>query len=337
MYSHTINQLRRLARVVTRGTAVLAMALVLVAGTVASNHAEAKRIGGGSSVGRQSQAASPSGQSQRSQQAQPAQQAAPAAAAAKPGNRWMGPLAGLAAGLGIAALMSSFGLGEGLAQMLSSVVVIGLVIVAGIMLFRFIANRRRPDLAYGHGAANGQRMNGSLLMNQSGQAAPETIFGNWPRTAMNPAAAAQTTTVPGLPVGLDLAVLLASARTLFLRLQRAWDQNQQGDLFELTTPEMFAVIKRDLEDRGNQPSHTEITQLDVELLARDPMAAKRWLAFAFTARCGKTSTRRRRNRLRRSGTSWATRMATRPGDWRGYSRLAVSIERGRNRQRLAAG
>ncbi|MBC8729589.1 Tim44 domain-containing protein [Paraburkholderia sp. UCT2] len=281
MYSHTINQLRRLARVVTRGTAVLAMALVLVAGTVASNHAEAKRIGGGSSVGRQSQTASPSGQGQRSQQAQPAQQAAPAAAAAKPANRWMGPLAGLAAGLGIAALMSSLGLGEGLAQMLSNVVVIGLVIVAGIMLFRFIANRRRPDLAYGHDAANGQRMNGSWLMNQSGQAAPETNFGAWPRTAMNPAAAAQTTTVPGLPVGLDQAVLLASARTLFLRLQCAWDQNEQGDLFELTTPEMFAVIKRDLEDRGNQPSHTEITQLDVQLLSTEHNGSETLVSLRF--------------------------------------------------------
>ena len=283
MYSHTINQLRRLASIVTRGTAVLAMALLLVAGTVASNDAEAKRIGGGSSVGRQSQTASPSGQGERSQQAQQAQQAAPVAAAAKPGNRWMGPLAGLAAGLGIAALMSSFGLGEGLGQMLSSVVVIGLVIVAGILLFRLIANRRRPDLAYGHDAANGQRMHGSLLMNQSGQAVPETNanFGGWPRTAMSSAAAAQTTIVPGLPGGLDQAVLLASAKTLFLRLQRAWDQNEQGDLFELTTPEMFAVIKRDLEDRGNQPSHTEIMQLDVELLTAEHNGSEMLVSLRF--------------------------------------------------------
>lgn len=125
MYSHTINQLRRLASAVTRATAVLGLSLSLVLGTVASNDAEAKRIGGGHSVGHQSQTASPSVQGQRSQQAQPAQQAAPAAAAAKPDNRWMGPLAGLAAGLGIGALLSSFGLGEGLAQMLSSVLVIG--------------------------------------------------------------------------------------------------------------------------------------------------------------------------------------------------------------------
>jgi predicted lipid-binding transport protein (Tim44 family) len=257
------------------------MALVLVAGTVASNDAEAKRIGGGSSVGRQSQTASPSGQGQRSQQAQPAQQAAPAAAAAKPANRWMGPLAGLAAGLGIAALMSSLGLGEGLAQMMSSVVMIGLVVVAGIMLFRFIANRRRPDLAYGQGAANGQPLNGASLMNQSRQAAPDTNFGAWPRTVMNSAAAAQTTTVPGLPVGLDQSALLASARTLFLRLQRAWDQNQQGDLFELTTPEMFAVIKRDLEDRGNQPSYTEVTQLDVELLGTEHHGSEILVSLRF--------------------------------------------------------
>ena len=282
MYSHTINQLRRLAGVVTRGAAVLAMALVLVAGTVVPNDAEAKRMGGGQTVGRQSQTAPPSAQSQRSQQAQPAPQAAPAAAAAaKPGNRWMGPLAGLAAGLGVAALLSSFGLGEGMAQMLSNVALIGVVVVAGMMLFRLIANRRRPDLAYGQGAANGSPMNRASLMNQSTQAAPETKLAAWARTALQPAAAAPTTTLSALPAELDQAALLASAKTLFLRLQRAWDQNQQGDLFELTTPEMFAVIKRDLEDRGNQPSHTEVVQLDVELLSTEHNGGETLVSLRF--------------------------------------------------------
>ena len=93
--------------------------------------------------------------------------------------------------------------------------------------------------------------------------------------------AAQTTTVSELPAGLDQSALLASARTLFLRLQRAWDHNQQGDLFELTTPEMFAVIKRDLEDRGSQPSYTEITQLDVELLSTEHSGSEMVVSLRF--------------------------------------------------------
>ena len=118
MYTQIIDKLRRACGAITRGTAALGLAGLLALGAVASNDAEAKRVGGSQSIGRQSQAAPPSGQAQRSQQAQTAQQAAQAPAAAA-GNRWMGPLAGLAAGLGIAALLSSFGLAEGLAQMLS--------------------------------------------------------------------------------------------------------------------------------------------------------------------------------------------------------------------------
>jgi predicted lipid-binding transport protein (Tim44 family) len=280
MYTQTINPLRRAARAVMRGSAALGLAGLLALGAVASNDAEAKRVGGGQSVGRQSQMASPSGQGQRSQQAQPAQQAAPAPVAAPGGNRWMGPLAGIAAGLGIAALLSSFGLGEGLAQMLSNALLIGLVIFAGVMLFRFLANRRRPALAYGHDAANRQHMNGSQLLHHIGQARPETNFRGGSRAAIDSTGAADTVKVPGLPLG-DQDAFLASAKSMFLRLQSAWDRNEQGDLFELTTPEMFAQIKKDLEARGRQPSRTDVTQLDVEVLGVENNADETLVSMRF--------------------------------------------------------
>ena len=151
-----------------RRLAALGMAGILALGALAPLDADARRMGGSRSVGRQSQMApapsTPSpgspAQSQRAQPAPPAQQnaaatAAPsaAAAAAPARNRWMGPLAGLAAGLGIGALLSHFGLGEGLAQLLSNALLIGVVIVAGLALYRFIARKRRPELAYPNGNA----------------------------------------------------------------------------------------------------------------------------------------------------------------------------------------
>lgn len=281
MYTQIINQLRRAAGAVTRGTAALGLAGLLALGAVASNDAEAKRVGGSQSIGRQSQTASPSGPAQRSQQAQPAQQAAQAPAAAA-GNRWMGPLAGLAAGLGIAALLSSFGLGEGLAQLMSNALLIGAVILAGVMLFRFIANRRRPDLAYGNGAANRQQNGGSPFLNQMGQARPETTnFRGWPRAAMGSAAGADTVKAPELLSGPDQAAFLVSAKAMFMRLQGAWDRNEQGDLFELTTPEMFARLKQDLEARGREPSHTEVPQLEAELLSTESNADETLASVRF--------------------------------------------------------
>lgn len=294
MYSQIIDRLRRAAGTLTRGTAALGLAGLLALGAMTSNDAEARRVGGGQSLGRQSQSATPNGAAQRSQQAQPAQQAAQAPGAAAPRNRWMGPLAGLAAGLGIAALLSSFGLGEGLAQMLSNAMLIGLVVFAGVLLFRFIANRRRPDLAYGHGATNRSQQGGSPFSNRplQQQQAERTAtardgsgnasgFRGWASGAASAAGAANTAQ---LGAGVDQERFLASSRAMFLRLQNAWDRSDQGDLFELTTPEMFARLKQDLESRGSAPSQTEVTQLEAEVLGSEVQGSETLVSVRFHGR-----------------------------------------------------
>src|SRR5690606_11219366 len=64
----------------------------------------------------------------------------PAAAQQRSGmSRWMGPIAGLAAGLGLAALFSHLGLGEGMANM----VMILLLVVAAVFVFRLIFGRKQ--------------------------------------------------------------------------------------------------------------------------------------------------------------------------------------------------
>ncbi|GAB2872926.1 TIM44-like domain-containing protein [Paraburkholderia jirisanensis] len=279
MFKQFINHIRHAAGAITRGTAALGLAGLLALGAVASNDAEAKRVGGSQSIGRQSQAAPQSGQTQRSQQAQPAQQTAQTPAAAA-GNRWMGPLAGIAAGLGIAALLSSFGLGEGLAQMLSNALLIGLVIFGGMMLYRFIASRRRPDLAYGQGAASRQQTNGSFL-NRIGQQRQAADSGGWGRPAMGTAATAGAVTATELSSKADQAAFLVSAKDMFMRLQGAWDRNEQGDMFELTTPEMFMRLKQDLEARGRERSVTEVTQLEAEVLSTEGNANETLVSVRF--------------------------------------------------------
>ena len=82
--------------------------------TVAMDAEAAKRMGSGKSMGTQRQAAPDKAPAQTSA-------AAPAAgsgAAAAPSRSWMGPVAGLAAGLGLAALASHLGFGDELESML---------------------------------------------------------------------------------------------------------------------------------------------------------------------------------------------------------------------------
>ncbi|HET7793208.1 MAG TPA: Tim44 domain-containing protein, partial [Rhizobacter sp.] len=107
---------------------------------------EAKRLGGGSTSGmkRQTPAPQPAQPPAQSVPAKPAAApgaTAPAAPAAAPKRSWMGPIAGLAAGLGIAALMSHLGLGAEFGNLVM-MVLLGLV---AFVLVRFLLRRFSPS------------------------------------------------------------------------------------------------------------------------------------------------------------------------------------------------
>ena len=95
---------------------VLAVVFSLGIASVSMDAEAAKRLGGGKSMGTQRQATQ-----DKAPAAPTAQNAAPATAgaAAAPSRSWMGPIAGIAAGLGIAALASHFGFGDELASMMT--------------------------------------------------------------------------------------------------------------------------------------------------------------------------------------------------------------------------
>ena len=119
------------------------LAVMLAAGlafTLAPMESEAKRLGGGKSTGMQRSTPDKPAQSTPATPAAPTAAAAPAAAgtgaaAAAPKRNWMGPIAGLAAGLGLAALFSHLGMGEGLANF---------VMLALLAVVAFVARFCRP-------------------------------------------------------------------------------------------------------------------------------------------------------------------------------------------------
>ena len=125
---------------------LLAMVFAIGLSSVAMD-AEARRIGGGKSFGMQRQSAPPAKAPTATPAQTPANAAAPtaagapAAAAASTRSKWMGPIAGLAAGLGLAALASHLGFGEGLANMQ----MIGLLVMAAIAVVVAQAWLDHPD------------------------------------------------------------------------------------------------------------------------------------------------------------------------------------------------
>ncbi|HEY4351221.1 MAG TPA: hypothetical protein VGN31_08330, partial [Paraburkholderia sp.] len=153
MSASNVSTNRKVSRPWARRVGLLAMVGLLTVGTLASLDAEARRMGGGRSFGRQSNDSSmmqrqttppPSqqpgqGQNAQMQRAQPAPTPAP-----QPNrSRWLGPIAGLAAGLGIAALLSHFGLGEAFAGAMANFIIIALIAMVAIWLIRKFFGRKR--------------------------------------------------------------------------------------------------------------------------------------------------------------------------------------------------
>ncbi|MEJ6000261.1 Tim44 domain-containing protein [Paucibacter soli] len=219
--------------------------------------AEAKRIGGGGSAGMKrsvpTQPASPAPQQGAAPQGAgvPAQQAAPspapggaAAPAAAPKRSWMGPIAGLAAGLGIAALASHFGMGGALANVMTMLLIgVALMLLVGFVMRRFAAKPAQgAGLQYaGAGAGAGY--------------APA-------------AAAAATAPLAAAPVSsAEDEEFVQVAKRVFIRLQAANDAGDQNDLRKFTTPQMYAAVQQDLLDRKGA-QRTDVLQLNAQLLDR---------------------------------------------------------------------
>lgn len=252
------------------------MALVLALGLGIGDAEAAKRLGGGKSTGMQrqstavNQAPTTPGQSPASpataNAAAKAPAAAPAAAAAaQPKRSWMGPLAGLAAGLGLAALASHLGFGEELASML----MIGLLVMAALAVVGFILRKRamsqRPSMA---GAAGGMQYAGAgqdvstqraydVAMPAGGTAAG-SVIGSQIGANLSPST--------DIPVDFDVAGFERNAKVQFIRLQAANDAGNLDDIREFTTPEMFAEIKMDMADRGVVQQQTEVVSVNAQVL-----------------------------------------------------------------------
>jgi predicted lipid-binding transport protein (Tim44 family) len=235
------------------------LAVVLFLGlTITAGDAEAaKRLGAGKSAGMQRQMTAPD----KAPSAAPAPTAAaasakaPAAAGAtqaQPKRSWMGPLAGLAAGLGLAALASHFGFGEELASML----MIGLLVMAVMVAIGFIMRRR---------AAAQQPAAGNLQYAASGAAnagtAPRAFDVAMPGSAAAPAAAAGR-----IPADFDVAGFVRNAKVNFIRLQAANDAGNLDDIREFTTPEMYAEIRMNIAERGSATQETDVVAIEADVI-----------------------------------------------------------------------
>jgi len=265
--------------------------LLVVALTFTTLHAEAaKRLGGGKSMGQQSnnvtqrEAAKPAPAPTPAQNAAPAAQPAPAAApaaAAQPQRKpWGAMLGGLAAGLGLAWLAHSLGMGEAFGQVL----MFGLIALAVMLVIGMIMRRRQPQVA---------NTSPYAFEGAGAPADPHTLPQYNPKNVGNDASARPMDTDPtyqptaarsgaiigsslsgnqtwGIPADFDSLGFIHAAKQNFMTLQHAWDRSDVSTLRSMMTDTMLAEIKTQLAEReanaSGQPNQTDVVMLDAQLL-----------------------------------------------------------------------
>ena len=249
--------------------------------------AEARRMGGGKSVGRQSSnvtqresaapSAAPGAPAQNATNAAAARPgtATPAAAAAAPKKPWGAMLGGLAAGLGLAWLASSLGLGAGFGNMLMMI----LLAVAAFAIFKMFMRSRSGGAS--NAAAGGapfafQGAAAGATTPAAAQVPPQYSPNNvgndasarpWERSSMafDASRAAQGGAGGaggvvigsglsgsqnwGVPEGFDTEGFLTAAKRNFVTLQAAWDRSDIDTLRSMMTDSMLDEIRTQLSER----------------------------------------------------------------------------------------
>jgi predicted lipid-binding transport protein (Tim44 family) len=233
----------------------------------------AKRLGGGKSIGSQResvtqrQATPPA--TRDAQQAQ-APAAAPQAAQPRAGmSRWLAPLAGLAAGLGLAYLF-----GDQMGTILTALLVgLALAFVA-VLVMRALA-RRAPQPAMqgaGGGLARYQGLGNETV------AAP-------PPSQATPAGGAQGAGAQfarRIPEGFNVDAFLRRAKQSFVELQAANDRGDLAAIRELATDAMAGSLGEEIAARGDTPQRIDIVTLNAELLELVTEGDIHWASIRFS-------------------------------------------------------
>ena len=236
---------------------VVMTVILALGGILAATDVEARRLGGGRTMGAQrnvtpQQAPTPAKPAQ--QQAAPAQQGTQPAAAAQTGNRWLPILGGLALG-GVLGYL--FG-GNGLMGIL---LIAGLAILAVMVVRALMARRRQQEVMRPVQYAG---MRESVDLPVATAAASEPVAGS----------------AAAIPAGFDASGFLRAAKMNFLKLQQANDAGRLDEIREFTTDELYEELRKEFGRSAGQA--TDIASLDADLLEFATEGNRHWASVRFS-------------------------------------------------------
>jgi len=225
---------------------LLVVALALSSLSLMIEAADAARLGSGRSVGIQrsapaQQQAAPKAPAQQQQQAAPAtpaQQPQPSGA-----SKWLGPLAGLAIGAGLAAFFFS----NGMTGLLAGLLLVGLLAAAAVFATRVLMRGRVAQRPLQYAGAGVTERSVAVLPGGAG--------------AHSVAAASSHA-----PLEFDKAGFIRQARLNFVRLQEAHDKKDLSMLRDFLAPDVYREIEAEIRAAGEAIHATEVLTLEAEVL-----------------------------------------------------------------------
>jgi len=265
---------------------VLAVVFSLGMATLSFDAEAAKRLGSGKSMGTQRQSTVDKAPAAPANQAAAPAAAGAAGAAAAPSRSWMGPVAGLDAGLGLAALASHLGFGDELASM----VMIGLL-VAAVMLVVGLVMRKRAAARQGGMAAAGGWTPATAGVPPVSQQPAQTYKTALPGgsgsvggsgSLIGSALGGTPSQSSAIPADFDRPGFERNAKVNFIRLQAAYDAGNMEDIRGFTSPEMFAELKLDFADRDPGQRTGDVARLDAAVLEVVEEAGQYVVSVKFT-------------------------------------------------------
>jgi predicted lipid-binding transport protein (Tim44 family) len=228
----------------------LSLFIIIISMSLLITDAEARRFGGGKSFG-QSRSFSNNNGAYNASRMQPA--AKPASSA----SRWLGPLAGLAAGGLLASLFMGHGLGSGI---FSWILIAAGLFIGWRLLSRFLPNNRTTN-------------NNAAFQSDQGSVVSDVPF----KSHIYDASSTQSATSD-----FDETTFLRQAKTVFIRLQTAYDNKNLTDIREFTSPQVFAEIQMQLQERGDQHNQTDVITIDAALADLDLQSNNMTASVRFT-------------------------------------------------------
>ena len=272
---------------------------------LASVHADAARLGGGRSIGRQSSNVTQRQTTAPAQNAvKPAAPAAPVAppAVVPPKRPWGAMLGGLAAGLGLAWLASSLGIGGGA---IAQFMLFALLALLVMMLFGWFMRSRRAAQVRADGAAPFAFQGASGSVPAPVSYRPENVGNDasarpWERSTSTFGALKPESQTPvlligsglagsqswGIPDGFDIPGFLASAKANFVSLQAAWDKSDVDALRVMMTDGMLQEIRSQLAERevqgGAAGNLTEVVMIEAQLLGIEDLGEEYMASVEFS-------------------------------------------------------